>query len=140
MSLKLSGTTGQLNIIFLIFAETLNIVIMKKILFLLLLSVCFIASSCSKDEGESTPSYSIVGVWKRAGNLLGVYQFNTDKTYIYWTSYYNENVFSKEPREKGTYTFDGKYLSLDGDFKKEVEFSEDGTKIKIDNESYQRVK
>lgn len=115
---------------------------MKKLLFIIiaLISMGIVLSSCSKDDDNNSPTYSIVGVWKRSTNMLGVYQFNKDNSYLYWAAYYDENVYNKEPREKGTYTFDGKHLSFDGGFKQEVIFSEDGTKIIFDNREFHRVK
>lgn len=111
---------------------------MKKILFLLFVSVCFLASSCSKDEGESTPSYSIVGVWKHY-TLEWIWTFNPDKTYTKHL-FVDEYEKGETPSYSGTYTFDGKYISFDGGFKKEVIFSEDGNSIKFDGLAYYRYK
>ena len=112
---------------------------MKKLLliFATVLIVGSLFTSCSKDEDNG---YNIVGVWKATNGYRWVYQFNSDKTFSLWVDDYDESVFYKEPREKGKYTFDGKYLSLNGDYKQEVEFSEDGKKCHWGNGYFVRMK
>ena len=65
---------------------------------------------------------------------FSIHQFSTHE---YW---YEQTWDRKEPNVSGTYTFDGKYLVLDGGFKKEVVFSEDGNQMEYDGMYYERLK
>lgn len=110
---------------------------MKKFIFPLLILSCFLVSSCSKDDSESTPSYSIVGVWQKTPDLW-IYEFKADKTWHYYgyIGYYEKN----DPSQSGNYTFDGKDLVLDGGFKEEVTFSENGKELYWKGNYYKKIK
>lgn len=113
---------------------------MKKLLFIITAFVFMgiALSSCSKDDDNNTPSYSIVGVWKHY-TIEWIWVFNSDKTYQKYLSI-DSYEKKKEPAYSGTYTFDGKYISLDGGFKNEVTFSEDGNSVTFDGLAYYRYK
>ena len=107
---------------------------MKKVCLLLAfisLSVFFVG--CSKDDDNQ--KFSIVGTWGYRANER-VWIFSQNNTYVYYF-FYKEGL---EPTQSGTYTFDGVYLALDGGFKKQVEFSEDGKSIIYDGKQYNKLK
>ena len=106
---------------------------MKRIFLLLAIIPTLFFFSCSDDDGNKN---SIVGLWQEASfwsttynqwmisTSKEIYEFKNDHTYYEYLSekrYKNKDVF-----KNGTYTFDGKYLTLDGGFKRKVTFSQDG--------------
>ena len=113
---------------------------MKRTLFLLLAIIPFIPlMSCSDDDDDKNSKNSIIGLWETysiwsngewnrlyVGN--DIYNFKTDNTY---SQYSNEEDYKKgKTFAIGTYNFDGKTLSLNGGFKRKVEFSDDGNSFK----------
>lgn len=112
---------------------------MKKLLFIIIafISMGIALSSCSKDDDNNTPSYSIVGVWQKMPDVW-IYEFKADNTWYYYgyVGQYERN----EPSKSGKYTFDGKYIVLDGGFKEEITFSENGKEIEWDGNYYKKIK
>ena len=105
---------------------------MKKLLliFATVLLVGSLFTSCSKDDDNGP---SVVGVWK--GYIY--YKFTSNGN---WYEYGSDSEYKAgNYRDSGKYTFDGKYLSKDGDFKQEIEFSEDGNKMKYNGILYYRI-
>ncbi len=118
-----------------------------------LFAVCaFLTFSCSDDSDKSHKN-SILGVWVESwiwsdgkwksllGWRYGIYEFKSDNSFLCYLG--EENYKSNNPNEilSGTYTFDGKKLSMNGGFKHDVEFSEDGNQMKIKERAiYDRYK
>lgn len=108
---------------------------MKKILFFLMLAIMPLTfAACSSDDDNDTPNNSskIVGVWQEIayGGFGDIYVFGADKTYKTYSTV--SNYKNGKTRETGTYTFDGKQIALNGGFKYDVTFSENGNMVKFE--------
>ena len=92
-------------------------------------------AACSSDDDNDTPNNSskIVGVWQEmtyGGSFGDIYVFGADKTYKTYSTV--SNYKNGKTRETGTYTFDGKQIALNGGFKFDVTFSENGNMVKFE--------
>ncbi|MBR4387916.1 MAG: hypothetical protein IKT00_01910 [Prevotella sp.] len=116
-----------------------NLLHLMTIMMVAMLSVGF--TSCGSDDDEENSSYSIVGLWeetaywkdgqwKSSSVLNYVFDFKKDNTYILYLD--ARNYKEGKTYQTGTYTFDGNYIALDGDFKHKVTFSENGQSMRIE--------
>ena len=104
-----------------------------------LLSIGFVSCGSNNDEPESPnqivglweeTAYWKDGEWKSSSYLNYIFEFKADNTY---KTYLSEEQYKEgKTLVTGTYTFDGKTFSLDGGFKHNVVFSENGQSMRIE--------
>lgn len=111
----------------------------KTLLTFVLLAVTSLFIACSSDD-DGGDTGRIVGVWREhyfwssskdrmvanalSLELRNLYVFTSDMKYA---EYLNEENFKNgKAAVKGTYSFDGTYLVVNGGYKRKVTFTEDG--------------
>lgn len=110
---------------------------MKKAIIILLALLPILCSSCGNDEkNEPRQSSQLLGVWYETGYYKGTewhswalvpppaHEFKAGGVYVEYSSLdaYKEG----KAGVVGTYTFDGKSLSVNGGYSKSVTFTTDG--------------